>query len=443
MQLRIEPGCALGPFQLGATINDVIGAIKRDSIALRDNRLIFNHSDPLASDLIIDVLHLSIRLRFAADTQRLYLIDAYDPTQLTFTYLHTSFSGTSHPAPSLSSIYQTFGPSFPPQFDPKRQAWLLKYPGIAFVFDDHTAANSGVVQVMSEGELSYDDMDDRDVSLTRILVLHGDQFSPPPPSLPSSASVPSLSSSHSVHAHVNRGLYLASRALWLPFHHSIQDVLLDLGPPDSITWKNDEKMRIHATQPTNSHDHNHHHTTTQHNTHTTHTAHHSNSGTIGDSFFFNYYSLGFDLLMEGRQGRVVKFVLHGNWIGSPEFAQYNKCDYMLLIRHRGSSAAHGTAGGEVSGGGGNGGSLVPMACVGCNARWTDVQRLLTECGCEVSRGMLNGGGGGGGGEKGVPRSPFGGTMYYAGRGVLFEVLKAGYLQTVTLFYEPALEDAGR
>ena len=70
MQLRIEPGCALGPFQLGSTINDVIGAIRRDSIALRDNRLIFNQSDPLAADLIIDVLHLNIRLRFAADTQR-------------------------------------------------------------------------------------------------------------------------------------------------------------------------------------------------------------------------------------------------------------------------------------------------------------------------------------------------------------------------------------
>ena len=324
MQLRIEPGCALGPFQLGATINDVIGTIKRDSIALRDNRLIFNHSDPLAADLIVDVLHLGIRLRFAADTQRLYLIDAYSPTQLTFTYLHTSFSGPSHPPPSLSSIYQTFGPSFPPQFDPRRQAWLLKYPGIAFVFDDHTAANSGVVQVMSEGELSYDDMDDRDVSLTRILVLHGEQFSPPPPSLPSAASTSSLSSSHSVHAHVNRGLYLASRSLWLPFHHSIQDVLLDLGPPDAITWKNDEKMRIHASQPTptnNHHDHphphHHQHTTAPHTVRHTphqppHTAHHGIGGSVGDSFFFNYYSLGLDLLMEGRQGRVMKFVLHGN-----------------------------------------------------------------------------------------------------------------------------------
>ena len=455
MQLRIEPGCALGPFQLGSTINDVISTIKRDSIALRDNRLIFNHSDPLSADLIVDVLHLSIRLRFAADTQRLYLIDAYSPTQLTLSYLHTSFSGPSHPAPSLSSIYQTFGPSFPPQFDPKRQAWLLKYPGVAFVFDDHTAANTGVVQVMSDGELSYDDMDDRDVSLTRILVLHGEQFTPPPPSLlPSAASASSLSSSHSVHAHINRGLYLASRSLWLPFHHSIQDVLLDLGPPDSITWKNDEKMRIH-----DHHNHQHptiqqQHTTTIHTANTTNTNHHttphhphssSNGGGLGDSFFFNYYGLGLDLLMEGRQGRVVKFVLHGNWMGSREFAQYSKCDYMLLIPHSATSAApHCTApSSDVGSGGsgsGGGGALVPLACVGCNARWSDVQRLLMECGCEVSRGMLNGAGGG---EKGTPRSPFGGTMYYAARGVLFEVLKVGYLQTVTLFYEPALEDASR
>ena len=430
MQLRIEPGCSLGPFQLGSTINEVIGVIKRDSIALRDNRLIFNHADPLASDLILDVLHLAIRLRFAADTQRLYLIDAYAPTQLTFTYLHTSFSGPTHPPPSLSSIYQAFGPSFPPQFDPRRQAWLLKYPGIAFVFDELAAPNSGVVQVMSEDELSYDDMDSRDVQLTRILVLHGEHFQPPPRSMPRAGTATSeLTASHPVQAHVHRGVYLSRRSLWLPFHHSIQDVLLDLGPPDSITWKHDEKMRIHATpQPS-------------------HLQHHSSGGvggsTTGDSFFFNYFSLGLDLLMEGRRGRVVKFVLHGNVVGSGEFAQYDKCEYALLIRHANSRReadrrTQAAAVGEAEGTAGVG-ELAPTACVDCNARWADVQRLLVECGCEVSRGMLNGGGGGG--EKG--RSPFGGTMYYATRGVLFEVLKAGYLQTVTLFYEPALEDAGK
>ena len=432
MQLRIEPGCALGPFQLGSSINDVISIIKRDSIALRDNCLIFNQSDPLAADLLIDVRNLSIRLRFAANTQRLFLIDAYSPSQLTFTYLHTSFSGPSHPPPSLSSIYHTFGPSFPPQFDPERRAWLLKYPGIAFAFDDHTAANTGVVQVMSEGEQSFDDMDDRDVSLTRILVLHGDQFTPPTPSLTSpTASALSLSSSHSVHAHVNRGLYLASRSLWLPFHHSIQDVLLDMGPPDAITWKKDTKMQIHS---------NHH---THHDHHSQHSHSHNHGCSRGDAFFFNYYALGIDLLMEGRQGRVVKMVLHGNWMGSREFGQYNKCDYTLLLPHNSSSGDTQAGSGE--------GSVVQLAGVGCNARWVDVQRLLANCGLEVSRGMLNGVGGGGGGggsiggsmEKGVVRSPFGGTMYYAARGVLFEVLKTGYLQTVTLFYEPSLQDVSK
>ena len=111
---------------------------------------------------------------------------------------------------------------------------------------------------------------------------------------------------------------------------------------------------------------------------------------------------------------------------------------MLLIRHNGASTAGASV--DEAGSGGGGGPLVPLACVGCNARWSHVQRLLTECGCEVSRGMLNGSGGS---EKGVPRSPFGGTMWYAARGVLFEVLKAGYLQTVTLFYEPSLEDASK
>jgi hypothetical protein len=102
---------------------------------------------------------------------------------------------------------------------------------------------------------------------------------------------------------------------------------------------------------------------------------------------------------------VRKVVVHGNVPGGREFGQYRKNEWKLMV-----------------GKGGEG--------VGCDVRWGEMEKRVKEGGGEVSRGMLNGGG-----EKGM--NPFGSTMFYATRGVIFEVLpKSAMIQTVTLFYDP-------
>ena len=119
-------------------------------------------------------------------------------------------------------------------------------------------------------------------------------------------------------------------------------------------------------------------------------------------YFYNYYSLGVDLLMDGRTGMLVKAVVHNNTPGGREFGQYKKCDFVLLMKKGGGS------GGRSGGSGVEGEKVVG---VGSATRWVDVERIIKDCGGCVSRGMLNGGG-----EKAV--NPFGSTMIYATRGVL-------------------------
>ena len=388
--LTIEPGVSLGSFVLGSSINSVLSQLKRESMLLRDCRLVFDQADPLQHSITLCLMDVSIRLRFSPHTQRLILIDAYSPASLSFRYQHSSFpsaSASSSP-PSLSSIYAVFGPTYPPAWDGSKQAYLLQYPGICFAFGSPDSS------VESPIETDWDVMDDgQALSLCRLFVHYGAQVDAAPPASITTASV---NSGSVVQLHVGRGIWLSSLQLWLTFSSSVQDLLLDLGRPDAITRKVDEKMRIHAVSA-------------------------AASPPCSELYFFNYFSLGLDLLIDGsRGGQVSKIVLHTNCVGSSDFGLYNKCDFLLLLPAAGAGGQHGRAGGGAAD------AEVPVVGVGCNARWDEVNAVLREGGCEVSRGMLNGGG-----EKGS--TPFGSTMYFATRGLLFEVMKTGYLQTVTLF----------
>ena len=348
--------------------------------------------------MVLDLLDLSVRLRFSSSTQRLTLIDCYSPASLTFRYRHSSFSGPLHPPPSLSSVYQTIGPTYPPYWDDALQSYFLQYPGLAFAF--HNTADAAAPIQTSDFEV----LDHTQTTLSRLFIHYGDQVKAPPPAL-----IAQPSSSPPIQVHPTRGLYLASLHLWLTFNTHIQDLLIDLGPPSSITPKADDKMRIHAGGADDG----------------------GGGGGVGGGagggggggvdVFYNYFEWGLDVLMEGRSGRMVKAIVHCNMPGGREFGQYQRAECVVVMGAAGGK--RGVVGGGAGGGVEEGGSVVG---VGGGARWVEVERVIRELGGEVSRGMLNGGG-----ERGS--NPFGSTMLYATRGVLFEVLKSGYLQSITLF----------
>ena len=377
-QLVIEPSRSLGPFVLGSSLNEVVAIVQRESSLLRDNHLVFDQHDPLSRDVVLDLSDLSLRLRFSSSTQRLTLIDCYSPSSLTFRYNHSSFSGPVLPPPSLSSVYQTVGPTYPPYWDDECQVYLLQYPGLCFAF--HSTADPAAPIQTSDFEV----MDHTQTSLSRLFVHYGPHVTPSPaPPLPSSPPTCVV--------HPHRGLFLPALSLHLTFNSHVQDILVDLGPPDALHPRLDRKMRIHAPP---AHDPP------------------GDAAPVAD-VFYNYWRWGMDLLVDGRTGHLVKAVLHNNVPGGREFGQYRKCDWRLDLRRRGAVE-------------GDGGQVVE---VGSTARWTEVEKAIKECGGSVSRGMLNGGG-----EKSV--NPFSPTMFYATRGVLFEVLKSGYVQSLTLFQDP-------
>lgn len=94
----------------------------------------------------------------------------------------------------------------------------------------------------------------------------------------------------------------------------MQDVLSDLGPPDEIFYKEEDKMRIHLASALEHQN--------------------SNSGNValaarsgcGD-YFYNFYSLGFDILFDSHTHTVRKIVVHSNF---PNHHEFNRFTEMLL-----------------------------------------------------------------------------------------------------------------
>uniref|UniRef100_A0A8C5WWI5 Uncharacterized protein n=1 Tax=Laticauda laticaudata TaxID=8630 RepID=A0A8C5WWI5_LATLA len=82
------------------------------------------------------------------------------------------------------------------------------------------------------------------------------------------------------------------------FGDSCQDVLSTLGSPHKVFYKSEDKMKIHSPSP------------------------HKQVPSKCNDFFFNYFTLGVDILFDANTHRVKKFVLHTNYPGHYNFNIY-------------------------------------------------------------------------------------------------------------------------
>eukprot|EP00658_Telonema_sp_P-2_P080841 TRINITY_DN8127_c0_g1_i1.p2 TRINITY_DN8127_c0_g1~~TRINITY_DN8127_c0_g1_i1.p2 ORF type:complete len:169 (+),score=35.36 TRINITY_DN8127_c0_g1_i1:681-1187(+) len=62
---------------------------------------------------------------------------------------------------------------------------------------------------------------------------------------------------------------------------------------------------------------------------------HKQSGTavqeVPSDYFYNYFTLGIDLLFDGATHTVTKFVFHTNQPGHRDFNQYDKCHFSITL----------------------------------------------------------------------------------------------------------------
>jgi hypothetical protein len=177
------------------------------------------------------------------------------------------------------------------------------------------------------------------------------------------------------------------------FGDSCEDVTSALGCPSKIFFKAEDKMKIHSPD-----------------------AHKLVRSRCSD-YFYNYITLGVDILFDASVHRVKKFVLHTNYPGHYDFNMYYRCDFQIPVimeKHRGIEGMTGLMDTEVH-------------VIEAHTKWDTIQNFLLTP--EKKPVVLNRS------SSTNTTNPFGSTFCYGVQDMIFEVMQNNHIASVTL-YQP-------
>ncbi len=499
---------------LGASLHDVLTRLKAEPQRFLKLDLVYSPNDPVKDPVVLNLSANGIRLRFDGPEQRLRLIEVLD-----FTKNHIIFReqnkdrdlvrpanqtpGSPHQAepslgPTFRHIYTRFlGPTYDGEYIPNADGrnkgpgtYVLSYPGVAFTFPMVESAydpRKDVVALLGEGS---------QVAIS-MAVFSGGPWAQAreqlwTEALPSIKTFSLLAKGKDVcpdeislvKIYGGGKLQLfrrwTSSSVWISLGETTPQALVaELGPPDAIYRKNDQRMYIHKirtasssrTRP-NGVDFKRQDDLTDTDQSSAHTASDDDSsdeviedefvGSVSSECFYNYFYLGFDVLVStpvppsrappSQNGHLTvpdrplradtpdhlvatKLVLHGNVPGSYPFNRHRRCRWEISYLDSDQPVN----------------SETPF--VETEERLHEVWKSIygpEEDGRQRQRGMvLNRGwgdspgsscellGGWEGDVSGVGRGVRGGedstTTLYGFPGLVFEVLKNGFVSALTVF----------
>eukprot|EP00053_Salpingoeca_punica_P014241 m.129434 g.129434 ORF g.129434 m.129434 type:complete len:580 (+) comp16405_c0_seq6:379-2118(+) len=328
MSLAIVPGVAVGPFSLGMPLNAAIEHLETQYGRIKDINLLYSDEDPLGVDIVVDLTQDGVQLRFDPASQRLQLIDVYDPSKLLLTYNDGVFS-TPQEIATFQQTYNEFGPSRG-KYDTVHKKYQLSYPGLVLCF----AIDERHDPLFAKGavDLTVDpSLDGYHPCLSNICVFGaGSLEKAEPPSIADTLAHYPIIPHYMERVIIlpGEGLHFTGQAVKILFGDTCQDVITKIGPPSDQYYKTSDKMRIHAAQ---------------------HTANGVQAAPAAD-FFYNYFHLGVDLLFDAHSCRVKKFVLHTNFPGHFDFHRFNRCNFYVALPESPFRTAHPTGNGHIADG---------------------------------------------------------------------------------------------
>ncbi|XP_057692348.1 UPF0183 protein C16orf70 homolog isoform X2 [Corythoichthys intestinalis] len=172
------------------------------------------------------------------------------------------------------------------------------------------------------------------------------------------------------------------------FGDSCQKVLGALGSPHKVFYKSEDKMKIHSPSP------------------------HKQVPSKCNDYFFNYFTLGVDILFDSTTHLVKKFVLHTNYPGHYNFNIYHRCYFKISIATKKGGAD----------------SQTDDCILTTYSKWDQIQELL---GHPMEKPVV------------LHRSssanntnPFGSTFCFGLQRMIFEVMQNNHIASVTLYGPP-------
>ncbi|KAG6010472.1 hypothetical protein E4U21_006474 [Claviceps maximensis] len=296
---QLHPGRALGflsalsdakvSLVLGASLHDVLTRLKAEPQRFPKLEVVYSPEQPVTEPICIALPQNGIRLRFDGPEQRLRLIEVIDFTKNHITFKDrdlvkpavngTSTSGPS-PVPGESSLGPTFrhiyhrvlGPTYggeflpPPSGSQEDGTYVLSYPGVAFNFSLATSAYSADKDVVT---LLSSSANPNQVA-TSMAVFSGTSWAEARQTLwtdtllgvkqtsvlPRTKDVyPDEVSLVRIHGGGKLDLFRkwTKNAFRIQLGETTpQELVMELGPPNAIYRKNEQKMIIHKMRTTSN-----------------------------------------------------------------------------------------------------------------------------------------------------------------------------------------------
>jgi hypothetical protein len=311
-----------------------------------------------------------------------------------------------------------FGPTYPGHFEESTCTYYLSYPGITFVFPIPSIYANLFSKQKKEDNSSNNKKNNDEYMIpmefpngttpiaTNVYVYNGHDFRSP--NLPQDFDHDSYASAIARHLDViiGKGIIVyndfdSNEGKQVHFNDTTQDVLMSLGAPNNIYYKRHDKLRIHysATKKLSNGD-------TSNNTNDSlklHKAEYVSRELTAVDYFYNYYTLGFDIMFNGQTHTVQKIILHTNFPGSKDFNIYVKCNFRI----RANQFSQATGDSIITG----------------DTKFSEIQNILQD---ELSsKPLVN--------DATTASNPFGGTRFYAYSNCIFEIMKNGHINAVILF----------
>ncbi|KAI1323758.1 hypothetical protein F5Y16DRAFT_382794 [Xylariaceae sp. FL0255] len=261
----------LGFFLLGASLHDILTRLKAEPQSFPKLDLAYSPTYPVTEPVDLTLPANGLRLRFDGPEQRLRFIEIIDFTKNRITYnskeIAKASPGESTVGPEFKHVYSLFGPTYPGEYIPPTDndadgvgTYILSYPSFAFSFPLPAVAYSpdkDVISLLSSTASK--------TIAKAVAVFSGDSWAQAReqlwtgvlPSinsatyLKSKEVVPDEVSSVKIHGGGRLQLFRkwTTASTWIILGETTpQDLVAELGPPDAIYRKNDQRMHIHKTR---------------------------------------------------------------------------------------------------------------------------------------------------------------------------------------------------
>ncbi|CAH1780529.1 unnamed protein product [Owenia fusiformis] len=416
LDLEVQPERSLGneqwEFILGMPFHQAVAITQRQDRLVKGVQVWYSDQTPLQMDLVISLSQDGIRLIFDPVLQRLKIIEVFNMGKVKLKYCGVHFNAPPNVSPTIEQIDQSFGATHPGVYDTEKQLFTLNFRGLSFSFpieskfEPKFTHGLGSIQFPSRASspvvskmciYAGHGLNDTRAPSIPLNCFHGNCYTDRVDIIRENNSTKALKFTVVTEGSGPGKLAEHRRHVierTIAFSQSCEDVTSCLGCPSKVFYKAEDKMKIHSPDA------------------------HKMVRSRSSDFFYNYVTLGLDILFDANTNLVKKFVLHTNFPGHYNFNMYYRCEFRIpvkvdLKRHK------GTLGSEIL----EGDTLI----ITPYSKWDIIEDFLRKP--DERPVVLNRS------SSTNTTNPFGSTFCYGIHDMIFEVIQNNHIASVTL-YQP-------